>query len=185
MFFKIKLKKSEKRIIKIAVFIITIICVFQFAILPLNNSYKELKERKKNSTATLTKFLKKIKESKNSSQKLNIVKNKLDKYKHKVFEADSLELAQVDLEEKVADFAKNNELEIKRRYQQKASDVGQGYSLLATRFTVAGKLENIVTMMKNIQDDPMIMYIAGFTIRSYKGYEANLEIRGLIKRGAK
>jgi len=185
LFSNLKLKKSEKKIIKLALFVVAIICLLQFVILPISNSYQELQAKKKISIANLTKIIKRINESKNSDKKLKLIEKKVAIFKEKLFVADSLELAQVDLEEKVASFAKDNDLEIKRRYQQKAKNVALGYTLLATRFTVKGKLENIVKLMKNIEDEPMIVYIAGFTIRSYRGYEANLEIRGLLKRGGK
>jgi acyl-CoA synthetase (NDP forming) len=183
LFSNVKLKKSEKRIINLAILVIVVVSLLQFVVLPISNSYKQLQNKKKTQISSLTKIIKKIKESKNAANKLKTVKSSLKKYKNKAFKADSIELGQVDLEEKVTTYAKNNELEIKRRYQEKAKNVGFGYTLLATRFTVKGKLENIINLMKDIQDDPMIMYIAGFTIRSYRGYEANLEIRGLLKRG--
>lgn len=176
----IKLKKSEKRAIKLGLVVAVFVIVFNFIIYPLYQSYNTLKNQKVKYTKELVQIQKKIKETKDMLKQANMLKKKYEASKTKLIQSKNIELAQVFLEETISDYAKDRNLNIIRIYKERAKDE-MGFKVVKARVTVKGNYEDIIDFLYDIEKDEHYMYAESIIIRYYRGIEAVISVKGIIQ----
>ncbi len=176
----IKLKKSEKRAIKLGLVVAFFVIVFNFIIYPLYQSYNTLKNQKVKYTKELVQIQKKIKETKEMLKQAKMLKKKYEASKTKLIQSKNIELAQVFLEETISDYAKDRNLNIVRIYKERAKDE-MGFKVVKARVTVKGNYEDIIDFLYDIEKDEHYMYAESIIIRYYRGIEAVISVKGIIQ----
>ena len=176
----VKLKKSEKRIIKIAVGVAVFVVLFNFVLYPLYTSYNNLKTEKVKLTKDIKAMEKRVKEAKKMLKEAARLKKQYEDYSIKVIEAKNVELAQVFLEETITDYAKDRELTIQRIYKERAKDEN-GFKVVKARITVKGEYDNIIDFLHDIEQDSHYMFVESLVIRFYRGLEAVVSVKGIIR----
>ncbi len=176
----IKLKKSEKRAIKLGIVVVFLIVVFNLIVYPLYQSYNSLKSQKQKYTRELVDIQKKIKEMKAMLKKANYLKKKYEDSKARLIQAKNIELAQVFLEETITDYAKDRELNIIRIYKERTKDE-KGFKVVKARVTVKGDYDNIVDFLYDIEKDEHYLFAESIIIRYYRGIEAVISVKGIIQ----
>ncbi len=179
-FKNIKLKKSEKRVIKLGIAVFVFVIVFNLIIYPLYQSYSKLKIQKVQYSKELVELGKKIKSAKKMVKQAKILRRKYENYKNRLIRAKNIELAQVFLEETVTDYAKDRSLNVVRIYKERSKDE-YGYKIAKARVTVKGDYDNIVDFLYDIERDEHYMFAESVIIRFYRGIETVVSVKGIIK----
>ncbi len=176
----IKLKKSEKRAIKIGLIVAFLVIIFNFIVYPLYQSYNTLKNQKVKYTKELITIQKKINEAKRILNKAKMLKKKYEASKSKLIQSKNIELAQVFLEETISDYAKDRNLNIVRIYKERAKDE-KGFKVVKARVTVKGNYDDIIDFLYDIERDEHYLYAESIIIRYYRGIEAVVSVKGIIQ----
>ena len=176
----IKLKKSEKRAIKLGLIVAFLVIVFNLVIYPLYQSYNTLKKQKAKYTKELVQIQKKIKETKKMLKKAKMLKKKYEASKSKLIQSKNIELAQVFLEETISDYAKDRNLNVVRIYKERAKDE-KGFKVVKARVTVKGNYGDIIDFLYDIEKDEHYLYAESIIIRYYRGIEAVVSVKGIIQ----
>ncbi|BBB32973.1 hypothetical protein TTHT_1465 [Thermotomaculum hydrothermale] len=177
---EIKLKKSEKRAIKLGLIVVVFVILFNLVIYPLYQSYNQLKTQKIKYTKNLIEIEKKIKEAKSMLKQANTLKKKYESSKSKLIQSKNIELAQVFLEETITDYAKDRNLNIVRIYKERAKDEN-GLKVVKARVTVKGEYPDIIDFLNDIERDEHYLYAESVIIRYYRGIEAVVSVKGIIQ----
>ncbi len=176
----VKLKKSEKRIIKIAVGVAVFVVLFNFVLYPLYTSYNSLQTEKAKLTKDIKEMQSRVKEAQKMLKEAAKLKKRYQDLSVKVIEAKNVELAQVFLEETITDYAKDRELTIQRIYKERAKDEN-GFKVVKARITVKGEYDNIIDFLHDIEQDPHYIYVESLVVRFYRGLEAVVSVKGIIR----
>ncbi|GEM_PF-1522256 len=176
----IKLKKSEKRAIKLAVIVAVFVLLFNLVFYPLYQSYNSLKAQKVKYTHDLKVITKKIQENKKMLKTMNSLKKRYEKGFEKVIESENVELAQILLEETITNFAKDRKLNLVRIYKQRAKDE-KGFKVVKARVTLKGDYSDIIDFLGDLEEYPYYLYAESLIIRYYRGIEAVVTVKGIIK----
>ncbi len=176
----LKLKKSEKRAIKLGLIVAVFVIVFNFIIYPLYQSYNTLKSQKVKYTKELVQIQKKIKDTKEMLKQAKMLKKKYEASKSKLIQSKNIELAQVFLEETISDYAKDRNLNIVRIYKERAKDEN-GFKVVKARVTVKGDYDDIIDFLYDIENNEYYLYAESIIIRYYRGIEAVISVKGIIQ----
>ncbi len=176
----LKLKKSEKRAIKLGLIVVVFIVVFNLIVYPLYQSYNKLKTQKIKYTKELVQIQKKIKETKEMLKQAKALKRRYENAKTRLIQAKNIELAQVFLEETISDYAKDRNLNIVRIYKERTKDE-KGFKIVKARVTVKGDYDDIVDFLYDIERDEHYLFAESIIVRYYRGIEAVISVKGIIQ----
>ncbi len=179
-FKNIKLKKSEKRMIKLGIGVAIFVVVFNLVIYPLYQSYNKLKVEKKKYRRKVVEIEKKIKETKKMLKEAKVLKKKYEKAKTRLIKAKNIELAQVFLEETITEYAKKRNLNLTRIYKERAKDEN-GFKIVKARITVKGEYGDIIDFLNDIEQNKYFLFAESIVIRFYRGIEAVISVKGVIQ----
>ncbi|RLE18205.1 MAG: hypothetical protein DRJ08_03900 [Acidobacteria bacterium] len=182
MFTKLKLKRSEKRAIKLGIFAVVLIVFLNLVVFPLRDSYGELTKRKSALTANLVKLTKKLQEARGVEAESARYKKEIEQNKQHALEGGSAELAQVALEELANKLAKAQGLTVTNTYKERSKDEKFGYLRVSARITVKGDYDAIIRFLEAIQKAPELIATSEVSLKHYRGYEATVTVMGLSKK---
>jgi len=179
---KLKLKRSEKRAIKLGISVVVLVIFLNLVVFPLRDSHEELTKRKSTLTASLVKFTKKLQEAKGLASEINRYKKEIGQYSQRALEGGSAELAQVALEELANKLAKAQGLTVTNTYKERSKDEKFGYLRIGARITVKGDYDAIIRFLEAIQKAPELVATSEISLKHYRGYEATVTVFGLSKK---
>ena len=182
MLTKLKLKRSEKRAIKLGISVVLLVIFLNLVVFPLRDSYARLTKQKSLLTANLVKITKRIQEAKGIAAEIKGYKKEIKQYSGHALEGGSVELAQVALEELANKLAKAQGLTVTNTYKERSKDEKFGYLRVSARITVKGDYDAIYRFLKAIQDAPELVATIEVSLKHYRGYEATVTVMGLSKK---
>jgi len=176
---KLKLKRSEKRAIKLGITVVLLVIFLNLVVFPLRDSYVELTKRKKTLTSSLVKFTKKLQEAKGIEAQIKSYQKEIKQYSRHALEGGSAELAQVALEELANKLAKAQGLTVTNTYKERSKKEKYGYIRVSARITVRGDYDAIIRFLEAIQQAPELIATTEVSLKHYRGYEATVTVAGL------
>ncbi|NOZ13627.1 MAG: type 4a pilus biogenesis protein PilO [Acidobacteria bacterium] len=179
MLTKLKLKRSEKRAIKLGITVVLLVIFLNLVVFPLRDSYVELTKRKKTLTSSLVKFTKKLQEAKGIEAQIKSYQKEIKQYSRHALEGGSAELAQVALEELANKLAKAQGLTVTNTYKERSKKEKYGYIRVSARITVRGDYDAIIRFLEAIQQAPELIATTEVSLKHYRGYEATVTVAGL------
>ncbi len=182
---KFNLKRSEKRAIKLGIFVVVLVIFLNLVVFPLRDSYQELTKRKQTLTQNLVKFTKKLQEARGMTAEIARYKKEIKQYSQHALEGGSAELAQVALEELANKLAKAQGLTVTNTYKERSNDEKFGYLRVSARITVKGDYDAIIRFLEAIQNAPELIATREVSLKHYRGYEATVTVTGLSKKKEK
>jgi Tfp pilus assembly protein PilO len=179
---KLKLKRSEKRAIKLGISVVILVIFLNLVVFPLRDSYGELTKRKSTLTANLVKLTQKLQDARGMESEISRYKKEIEQFGDQALEGDSVELAQVALEELANNLAKAQGLTVTNTYKERSKDEKFGYRLIGARITVKGDYDAIIRFLEAIQRAPELVATSEISLKHYRGYEATVTVVGLSRK---
>jgi len=179
---EIKLKRSEKRAIRLGLLVIGLVIVLNVAVFPFYDHVAALHQEKQQLITDLKSILARLKEARTLDGDIQKFQGQIKRYRGEALAGESEQLAQVALEELVTNLAKEQGLQVTNTYKEKADKDRFGYMSVSARVTVQGDYEKIIRFLEAVQNAPRMIAVTDLNLKHYRGYSATVTVMGLAKK---
>ncbi len=178
---KVKLKRSEKRAIKLGLMVVGLLVILNLLVFPFYDRMDAMQQQKKVLINDLKDIMERLKEAKDLDKQIERFEHQIANADEGALKGDSEELAQVSLEELVTNLAKEQGLTVSNSYKERSKQEKYGYLRVATRVTVQGEYPAIIQFLESIQNRPELIAATDLSLKHYRGYSATVTVMGLAR----
>jgi len=177
----IKLKRSEKRAIRLGLIAVFVIILLNLVVFPFYDHMDALDQQKQTLIQELKTLVDRLAEADDLDRQIKRFERQIATNASEAIRGDSEELAQVALEELVTNLAKEQDLQVTNSYKEKSTMTKFGYRQVAARITVQGEYPAIVHFLESIQNRSELIAVTDISLKHYRGYNATVTVMGLAK----